>query len=199
MLLLLHLWRTNDPRLVKGPNAGLWRDALRRAVVREYPRPPLGPPSMQGLIECDPRAAEEFLTENLTLDGLSEEEAERVARHLGALGSARAVARLVAMEELGGNLGTPARKALDLLGLVDRGRIKALAEDWRRRKTADLLRSLYQLYVRHLPEGTPVADIIELLGEPDVRRPGSMSYRAEGRSLYLEVDNKDGVAGRGFD
>jgi len=199
LMLLLHLWRAKDQRITAEPNARLWCAALRETVSREYPRMPLGPPAMQGLIEIDRRSAEDFLVEQLDIRRLDAHEAERVAGHLGVLGTARSLARLVAMEQHGGELGAHARKTLERIGLVERGRIKALGDEWQRRKNSETLKAVYHLYVCHLPEGTPAEEVIEMLGEPDRRSPGAMWYQAEGRSLYLEIDDKGGIAGRGLD
>jgi hypothetical protein len=195
--LLLQLWRNHDARLFgDAPNRDAWLQLLRALVRTRYPGLPLGGPALQGLLEVDPREAEQFLVEELDLARLPGADAGMVVRHMAVLGTARSLSQLVEMEGFGGEVGDAAREVLERMGVVGRKRLALLGEEWRKTRTAEALRRIYRAYVAELPEGTPVRDVVGVLGEPDRRIGQSIFYEAEGRSLYLEIDNAGGLGGR---
>jgi len=155
--------------------------------------------ALQGLMEADFDAAEHYFAEGLRVDGLSRGDSEIVVRQLGALDSAIALSRLVEIAELGDERGLLAERVLESKGVVDRKRMAVIAADWRRRRDVATLRRVYHSFIDHLPEGTPIEDIIGLLGEPQRRAQNTIWYEAGGRSIYLEVDDRGRLGGCGLD
>ena len=187
--------RWKDPRMVPDARARFVAALVRvaRGVALE---PPLGPLAVQALMHSDTNRAEELLVHEVEVARLSKEGLKWLVTHLGAIGSARALAKLQELQQNADEATLQlATAALARHGVMTEHEVARVIQVWREKPSRVALEQLYEAYIRRLAEGTPMLEIERRIGSPSRRTGSAWWYEAEGAALYLEQDESGGLAG----
>jgi hypothetical protein len=172
-----------------------WLDAAVGLAQRHYPRHPAGHMAVRALLERDQGQADGVLTKGIKLKGLTEKELVSLARDLRWLNTPGAVARLQKIAERRDSAGAEAKRVLEAVSMPSTETLDALVTQWKRHRQRDALNRLYYAYISKLPEGTPMSDLLKLLGKPSRRLGLSRWYEVRGACLYLEEDMEGRLIG----
>lgn len=185
--LLLTLIRNHDPRLRRDLIPSI-AAAAKGFVVQDFPRTDFAARSLSVLRLTDEFAAEQFL---LSLDP-SKYGKEELDRYFSALENPPSAAKwkkVQELEEVGGEIGSRAVRALGNAGKLSDKQVAEIAERYRTDRTAANLNKIFHVRLRFVI-GKPVGTIIALLGEPHQR--GAVG--TEVRYLLYQSDDHRALA-----
>lgn len=199
--LLMRLSAARDQRLTAQLRAE-WVAWLEETVRRDYPTSPVSIRSFQAWRERDKAAAEAFLVDELPMARARDPDGARYVvmqlASFAAFGSAAALRRLEALEDLPAEAARERERALASFRPITTKEVERLAEGWRRTQSPDALYRIYSRYIAGLPVGEVKLDeLVALLGPPTERRGNDLWYQpTDGTQLYLEGDAQGRLTGR---
>jgi hypothetical protein len=174
--------------------------ALRAIVVESYP---LGKPAQQAIKlwqHIEPEEAATFVNEWVDRNGITEAVAQRVTLDLSS-GNKESFARLRRFAESnpGATLAGNAQLVLERTAPDWKEKLKAYGREWREKRDCRTLLHLTNQLVARMPrEDAYIAELMEVMGEPDsvVDRCYTYFTKEEFHGwLYLETDKQGKVTG----
>jgi len=156
-----------------------WVEFSREVASAGFPEAPDSSMAFHTLIRAAPDQADRVLAA-LRVETLSAEARPLVLALLISLRSPTSTKALQELSRLPVPEAEEAKGVLERRGVVSPEAMEKAIADWRRRRTAARLSRLYNVYVRNLAEGSPLADLQAVLGKPT---------RSAGFNLFYEVGN----------
>jgi len=181
--LLVALARAADPRL-SGPALQTWLDHQKRHGA-DRPAKLLCSEALYVLMSRERGWVEDFLLDRLRKEPLTPRESRVRVIALSVLATARALAELLRLRNEGGGLGVECEQLLESKGLVPSKLVEERAAKWRAERKAEDLQWLHSVHIARLQEGTPLGEVVRLLGEPDGRAEGVIWYTLGEESGYF--------------
>jgi hypothetical protein len=173
-----------------------WKPAAW-TVLREQTFTPAGTLAWTLLLHVDREAVNKFLIK-IPVANLSEAERALLIGRLCRAPRAEACAKFREIEALGGHEAAEARRQRENLGGVDDEVLQKVAADWRQKHSRETLNRLLNIYVNHLPAGTPIAPLLKLLGTPSQQSPHDYRWATDEEDpvqLAVFTDNDDHLDG----